>query len=333
MASAKKATECIVCFETFMNPKLLPCRHSFCEKCIKELTSGSKVKCPVCKRICAVGKIVHDFQTEKFVQAFQEQECEFNRRLEAASAAMYPEPSAPPDEEFTTDFTKHDYTAPRKCELCHEKGIAFWCVECEQWICVSCKKIHQNTKYTKSHRMEKIKEKYKQNESALKNEIRNISSRITEFHTLIITMQSEKERTQDVRSKTLKEAKALRVQCLNQVNNDFDLIDQEIINSTDEQSSILDRESAKCQKTILELETKHKSFSAVVKTKDHNLAVDGVKYVKTAKETLIKTKTPDIYINSIGFNLHREQTWKAVALGITGGMMNQRVSYIIYKLQ
>ena len=112
MASADRAKECTICFEIFLNPKLLPCRHSYCEKCIHELAKGSsKLQCPLCKSFCDVDQIVHDFQTENFVQAFQELDEEFNQILAAATATSHPEPSAPPE---------HIVTASKKCELCND---------------------------------------------------------------------------------------------------------------------------------------------------------------------------------------------------------------------
>ena len=91
MASADRASECSVCFDIFLNPKLLPCRHSYCEKCIHKLAKGSsKLQCPLCKSFCNLDQIVHDFQTENFVQAFKELEEEFNQRLVAATASSHP---------------------------------------------------------------------------------------------------------------------------------------------------------------------------------------------------------------------------------------------------
>ena len=130
MASVERATECVVCLETFVNLKLLPCRHSYSMKCIVKLTRGSKLQCPLCQSFSDVDQIVHDIQTGNFVQAFKDLEEEFHQKLDVARAPC-PEPSAPPD---------HIITLQTKCELCHANDIAFWCVECKQWLCKTCKK-------------------------------------------------------------------------------------------------------------------------------------------------------------------------------------------------
>jgi hypothetical protein len=47
-------THCSICFEPFDDikrvPKLLPCQHSFCEKCINDLVRGPvSIDCPICR--------------------------------------------------------------------------------------------------------------------------------------------------------------------------------------------------------------------------------------------------------------------------------------------
>src|SRR5579872_7413208 len=46
-------TECSICTETFTDPKILPCIHSFCLKCLKtygeDNIPGDKLPCPLCR--------------------------------------------------------------------------------------------------------------------------------------------------------------------------------------------------------------------------------------------------------------------------------------------
>ena len=48
--------ECPVCFESYICPKLLPCAHTFCYKCIKHCAYESEgrflLKCPLCRAMC-----------------------------------------------------------------------------------------------------------------------------------------------------------------------------------------------------------------------------------------------------------------------------------------
>lgn len=46
---------CPICWEEFENPKLLPCRHTFCAKCLKRFVASSdgkdKLTCPMCRAV------------------------------------------------------------------------------------------------------------------------------------------------------------------------------------------------------------------------------------------------------------------------------------------
>ena len=41
--------ECPICFEDLYQAKILPCLHSFCEKCVKHLLKESSIQCPLCR--------------------------------------------------------------------------------------------------------------------------------------------------------------------------------------------------------------------------------------------------------------------------------------------
>lgn len=44
---------CSICFDIFEDPVMLPCGHSFCNKCIKECwKQTSQQACPVCREVC-----------------------------------------------------------------------------------------------------------------------------------------------------------------------------------------------------------------------------------------------------------------------------------------
>jgi len=47
-------TECSICTDVFTNPRVLPCIHTFCLKCLlnygKEGQPGDRVPCPLCRK-------------------------------------------------------------------------------------------------------------------------------------------------------------------------------------------------------------------------------------------------------------------------------------------
>ena len=66
--------ECRICALPFVNPKLLPCHHTFCQACIKKLTKRGRVCCPNCRKMCQTRDIVVDFRLEEILEALREHE-------------------------------------------------------------------------------------------------------------------------------------------------------------------------------------------------------------------------------------------------------------------
>ena len=54
MDSLQESLTCPVCFEEFREkgenvPRLLPCSHSFCQRCIGQLIRNTRLECPTCR--------------------------------------------------------------------------------------------------------------------------------------------------------------------------------------------------------------------------------------------------------------------------------------------
>ena len=50
-------TKCSICFDQFQEPKMLPCQHTFCLKCLEnvaKLNDCNTVDCPLCRKIYEV---------------------------------------------------------------------------------------------------------------------------------------------------------------------------------------------------------------------------------------------------------------------------------------
>ena len=47
-------TECSICIQTFTKPKILPCIHTYCLKCLdgwtKTQSQGRQISCPLCRK-------------------------------------------------------------------------------------------------------------------------------------------------------------------------------------------------------------------------------------------------------------------------------------------
>ncbi|XP_028305101.1 transcription intermediary factor 1-alpha isoform X2 [Gouania willdenowi] len=128
---------CPICKLSFHNrePKLLPCLHSFCKRCLpapfrgpdprrdfKPQTDLSKqmgtIRCPVCRQDCCEIDILDNF----FVKD---------------SAEM---PSSTVEK------------STQVCMCCEDNTEATgYCMECVEFLCVTCIEAHQRVKFTRDH--------------------------------------------------------------------------------------------------------------------------------------------------------------------------------------
>ena len=106
--------ECIICMDTFNNPKALPCLHVFCATCIgKHIdanTKGGKYACPTCNETHTTAKAGKEQLRDAFLQ---------KSLLEVAS------------------LTKRD---PMPCSSCAgNKEAEVACPTCGQYFCADCR--------------------------------------------------------------------------------------------------------------------------------------------------------------------------------------------------
>ncbi|KAI1883385.1 hypothetical protein AGOR_G00230890 [Albula goreensis] len=132
---------CAVCNLNFNNrePKLLPCLHSFCKKCLPspsrslvlhdqtgnpqlQVDNASKplnvIRCPACRQECMEVDVIENF----FVKD----------AMEVPSSTV----------EKTSQL----------CTSCDDNTEASgFCVECVEFLCLTCIEAHQRVKFTKDH--------------------------------------------------------------------------------------------------------------------------------------------------------------------------------------
>uniref|UniRef100_A0A8D0ZLH6 E3 ubiquitin-protein ligase TRIM33 n=1 Tax=Sus scrofa TaxID=9823 RepID=A0A8D0ZLH6_PIG len=134
---------CAVCQQSLQSrreaePKLLPCLHSFCLRCLPEperqlnvpIPGGSNgdiqqvgvIRCPVCRQECRQIDLVDNY----FVKDTSE---------------------AP---------SSSDEKSEQVCTSCEDNASAVgFCVECGEWLCKTCIEAHQRVKFTKDHLIRK----------------------------------------------------------------------------------------------------------------------------------------------------------------------------------
>ena len=129
-------TECPICTNSYTDPKVLPCIHTFCLKCLnqwgKDKQSGDQVSCPFCRKefVIPVGGL-EALPTNFFI----------TKLLDVKEITM----------SKIKDIANY-------CDACsdirEEKEIAtMYCINCEQYLCTFCGNCHLKLKSSKSHKV------------------------------------------------------------------------------------------------------------------------------------------------------------------------------------
>ena len=151
---------CVVCFEEFEEdgdhiPRLLPCTHTLCQTCVKQLIRNQKLECPECKTKHDVKNEEKSFPQNKYILI----------QIKRKSVKRY-------EEKLIQGYDK--------CTD-HGKELSLFCQEldCQIPICQTCL-----TKYHKKHDVVELEEEIKKNviveveqvRKNLKSKMRLISS-------------------------------------------------------------------------------------------------------------------------------------------------------------
>jgi len=64
-------TECIICADTYTDPRQLPCLHTFCLPCIESLARdrrpGDSLACPLCRREFSLSALASSLPKDRFI--------------------------------------------------------------------------------------------------------------------------------------------------------------------------------------------------------------------------------------------------------------------------
>jgi len=145
MATAKQLddiTECPICTEVYTDPRVLPCVHTYCLKCIeawsKDKQPGDEVACPLCRKDFTlssngVGDLPKNFFVKKFLQM---------KELSSVESKTSPCETCSGD------------------EVSEKKAATVYCVECQQKLCQTCEQDHKKFKGTSLHSIVNIGDKF-----------------------------------------------------------------------------------------------------------------------------------------------------------------------------
>ena len=139
----REITECPICMSTFTDPRMLPCIHTFCFECLSltgeadQKKPGDKIPCPLCRKEFIIPEDGMHGVPKNF---FMENLLECKKTLQMGSDVIICDMCNIRNEDKPKEMTK----------------ATTRCLECQDYYCDSCVKVHQFQKVTKHHQMIKI---------------------------------------------------------------------------------------------------------------------------------------------------------------------------------
>jgi len=147
MATAKQMdeiTECPICTEVYADPRVLPCGHTYCLKCLEKLSEDKQpgvdeVACPLCRKVFIVPDngvkgVPKNFFVANFLQMKELSSVKSKTSLCEACDGEESESEA-------------------------QNVVSVSCFECQMKLCRSCKRAHRGVKLTRSHKLVEIGKK------------------------------------------------------------------------------------------------------------------------------------------------------------------------------
>ncbi|XP_074535830.1 tripartite motif-containing protein 3-like isoform X2 [Halichoeres trimaculatus] len=163
----KQFLVCSICLDHYHNPKVLPCLHTFCEKCLQNYIPPQSLtlSCPVCRQTSilpekGVAALQNNFFITNLMEVLQrDPECsrpEACNVLESASAATACQPLSCPNHEG--------------------KVMEFYCESCETAMCLECTEGEH-----REHVTVPLRDVLEQHKSALKNQLDTVRNRLPQL--------------------------------------------------------------------------------------------------------------------------------------------------------
>ncbi|XP_061537533.1 tripartite motif-containing protein 3-like [Phycodurus eques] len=163
----KQFLVCSICLDRYHNPKVLPCLHTFCERCLQNYIPPQSLtlSCPVCRQTSilpekGVAALQNNFFITNLMEVLQ-RDPERSRPeacnvLESASAATACQPLSCPNHEG--------------------KVMEFYCESCETAMCLECTEGEH-----REHVTVPLRDVLEQHKSALKNQLDAVRNRLPQL--------------------------------------------------------------------------------------------------------------------------------------------------------
>ena len=213
MWSVQKELSCPVCHDTFNDPVLLPCSHSFCGACVQSWWETKRVReCPVCKKVSRARKPPRNLVLKNMCEAYL---------LEMGSGLV--------------------------CSL-HSERLKLYCLDHRLPICVVCRDSQQHS----HHACVPVSEAAELRRSELLEHLKPLREKAKLFAdtkgNLEKTAEEMKAQARDTEEKIREEFSVLREFLLQEERSRIEALRQELRSKSDTMKSSLDVLSLKIQR-------------------------------------------------------------------------------------
>jgi len=260
-------TECSICTEVCTDPRVLPCFHTYCLKCIQGWSKGKlpreKLSCPLCRKQCSlpeegVSGLPKNFFVEKMVHIR-----ELLTRAEVRSTLC--------------DTCTYGAEESKAANI---NSATNFCLKCQENLCQSCSISHQKQKMSRDHKLIQIGDKVKPEDlyaqyppaNCDKHTVEALKIYCNDCHVVICIMCY------------IKDHNAHKCSDINEV---VDELQRELTNDTDNVIIGVDR----CKQMLLNLNREKKRFSEEISRIEHKIRERAKRLkdlIETNKQSLLR---------------------------------------------
>ncbi|KAF7481160.1 Hypothetical predicted protein [Marmota monax] len=187
----KQFLVCSICLDRYRCPKVLPCLHTFCERCLQNYIPAQSLtlSCPVCRQTSIL--------PEQGVSALQN-----NFFISSLMEAMQQAPDGAHDPE-----DPHPLSAvagrPLSCPNHEGKTMEFYCEACETAMCGECRAGEH-----REHGTVLLRDVVEQHKAALQRQLEAVRGRLPQLSTAIALVGGISQQLQERKAEALAQISA-----------------------------------------------------------------------------------------------------------------------------
>lgn len=283
---------CPVCKEQLSDPRLLPCLHAVCSKCLTKCGRGETVTCPVCSLQADAGKsfsrIPPDYYRGSMVEGFVQTEtgpkcqpcadedeeedavnwctecnvglCDLHTQLHGRLKATKDHKVVPYDKADADTSVSNLRRKTVRCKKHPSQDLSLWCTKCRQVICRDCGLEDHN-----EHLKKPAKEYAKDVSHALKDARSKTASRIPEVEKSIREVEHSLSTVARKKEATSKDIEAFIGRMHALIDSRKDSLLSEAEGAANEKTGILEKQQATLQRLLMSLQTSTSYVAEVLK--------------------------------------------------------------------